>query len=345
MSNERKERDVSVVNTDVSEVTDQTRKKGVKHRYAEEINGHLQSAVQGIIKAGEKLIEAKESLPHGEFGVMVEENVSLSKRNARMLMKIARNDILSNRIHGSDLPTSWRTLYEATKLPDEKLQSKIKSGELNSETKRGEVKGWVSKQSSSNDGDEEPEEVTCEVSDLYEIAETDKNFGTIYADPPWSYNNKGTRASAEDHYGTMSVQQLCELPVGQLKKEESHLHLWTTNAFLFEAKEVMKSWGFEYKSCFVWVKPQMGIGNYWRVSHEFLLLGVSGGLTFNESIMSWIEEDRTKHSAKPEKIREFIEQTSPGPRIELFGRSIVDGWAVWGNEVERNMFQREVDKI
>jgi N6-adenosine-specific RNA methylase IME4 len=111
------------------------------------------------------------------------------------------------------------------------------------------------------------------------------------------------------------------------------LHLWTTNAFLFESLHLLTAWGFEYKSTFVWVKPQMGLGNYWRNCHEILLLGVRGGLTAqHKGLRSWVEAPRGAHSAKPACVRALVEQLSPGPYLELFGRALVPGWTVWGNE-------------
>lgn len=161
-------------------------------------------------------------------------------------------------------------------------------------------------------------------------------YGCIYADPPWKYGNQGTRASTDNHYGTMSVDEICALPIEKIAADDAHLHLWTTNAFLFDAKRVMDAWGFEYKSCFVWVKPQMGIGNYWRVSHEFMLLGIRGDAPFlARNAMSWGEFPRGKHSAKPDAVREMIERVSPGPRIELFGRTRTEGWSVWGNQIPK----------
>lgn len=177
------------------------------------------------------------------------------------------------------------------------------------------------------------------ISSLSELVAIGAKFGTIYADPPWTYSNKGTRSNVEDEYkSTMTLDEICAEPVAELAAEKCHLHLWTTNAFLWDAKRVMDSWGFEYKSCFIWVKPQMGIGNYWRVSHEFMLLGVKGGLTFlDHSQKSWMEFDRTKHSRKPKEIREIIEKVSPGPYLEMYGRQLLnEKWTVYGNEVEES---------
>lgn len=185
----------------------------------------------------------------------------------------------------------------------------------------------------------EQEQAPCAVSDLNELIASGKKFRCIYADPPWKYDNQATRASTDNHYVTMAVDEIAALPIQSLIYEQAHLHLWTTNAFLFECPKILEAWGFQYKGVFLWVKPQMGIGNYWRVSHEFMVLGVRGGLGFNDhSQMSWIQAERTKHSAKPERVREIIEKVSPGPYLELFGRSTSDGWVTWGNEIERTLF-------
>lgn len=182
----------------------------------------------------------------------------------------------------------------------------------------------------------------CAVNDLYELIESGKKFRTILADPPWAYSNQATRAATDNHYETMSVEDICFLPIGQLTEESAHLHLWTTNAFLYESKKVMEAWGFEYKSVFLWIKPTMGIGNYWRVSHEFMVLGTKGNLPFNDhSEMSWYQEKRSKHSRKPYGIIEKIEKVSPGPYLEIFGRETRKGWVVWGNEIERHLFNEQ----
>jgi N6-adenosine-specific RNA methylase IME4 len=186
----------------------------------------------------------------------------------------------------------------------------------------------------------------CTVDDLAKLVKARQTFGTLYADPPWQYGNQGTRASTDNHYPTMTVEEICALPVGKLAAEESHLHLWTTNAFLFECPKIFEAWGFEYKSVFVWVKPQMGMGNYWRVSHEFLVLGVRGDKPFaDRGLMSWAAIDRGEHSAKPESVRRMVEKASPGPRLELFGRQPADGWTVWGNQITKGMFDTDVTEL
>lgn len=186
-------------------------------------------------------------------------------------------------------------------------------------------------------GERQHETQTTE--DLQSLVDQGRRFGTIYADPPWPYGNQGTRAATKNHYkehNQLSVDDICKLPVRELTADAAHCHLWTTNGFLREAFDVMAAWGFEYKSCFVWVKPDFGIGNYWRVGHEFMLFGLKGKAPFGDnSQQSWIYESAGEHSTKPAKARRLIELCSPGPRLELFARHEVENWTVWGNEIER----------
>jgi N6-adenosine-specific RNA methylase IME4 len=165
-------------------------------------------------------------------------------------------------------------------------------------------------------------------------------YPTILADPPWAYDNEASRGAAVNHYPTLSVEEICREPVAQLAAPDAHLHLWTTNGFLQQAFDVMDAWGFTFKSCLVWVKDELGMGNYWRVSHEFLLLGVRGRLTFRDrTLPSWVLAHRGAHSRKPGIVRELVERVSPGPYLELYGREELPDseWTVYGNAVERRL--------
>lgn len=97
---------------------------------------------------------------------------------------------------------------------------------------------------------------------LQHMINTGCRFQTVYADPPWQYANTVSRGAAYNHYPTMSVDEICSQPVERLSTDEAHLHLWTTNAFLRDAFDVIEAWGFSFKSVLVWVKPQLGMGNY-----------------------------------------------------------------------------------
>ncbi len=179
------------------------------------------------------------------------------------------------------------------------------------------------------------------VHNLTQLVQAGRRFSTVYADPPWAYDNEASRAAAVNHYPTMALKEICTEPVRELVAENAHLHLWTTNGFLNDAFRVIDAWGFQFKSCLVWVKDEIGMGNYWRVSHEFLLLGVRGSLTFRDrSLPSWIRAPRTVHSRKPGIVRNLIERVSPGPFLELYGREELpeSAWTVYGNQVERRLF-------
>ena len=171
---------------------------------------------------------------------------------------------------------------------------------------------------------------------LKELVRLGLRFPTIYCDPPWPYHNRAARGAASKHYATMPMETLLALPIPDLVEENAHLHLWTTSSFLREAFDVFQAWGFEYKSGLVWIKDQIGTGNYWRMSHEYLLLGVRGNLCFREhQHPSWICTPRRKHSRKPGVFRHLIERVSPGPYLELFGREQIpdSDWTVFGDQV------------
>ena len=178
------------------------------------------------------------------------------------------------------------------------------------------------------------------VTDLATLLMDGQRFGTIYADPPWSYTNRGTRGAAQGHYQGMTLDALAALPVSELAADDAHLHLWITSPLLLEAKRLFDAWGFEYVSSFVWNKDRMGLGNYWRINHEILLLGVRGqARSFKvHNLPSVARLTRRRHSAKPEEIRAMIEQASPGPYLELFGRRTAPGWTVYGDQVATDLF-------
>lgn len=323
----------------------------VRRQWASRISARWQDSVAAILDVGRMLIDAKADLARGQWLKMFEEReVPFGERTAQMLKKISHNERFTNTKHASCLPNSWYTLYELTKLDDETWEMALETGAIHPEMERKDVNLLrnEAKRNASIDASMpiSPSDLTCSVADLQTLIDQRLKFGAIYADPPWLYGNQATRASTGNHYGGMTVEEIADLPIADLVADNAHLHLWTTNAFLFDCKAIMEAWGFEYKSCLVWVKPQMGIGNYWRVSHEFMLLGTRGSCPFlDRSQMSWVQEPRTKHSAKPESIRKMVETVSPGPYLELFGRRIAPGWVVWGNQIERNMFEGDIEDL
>lgn len=166
-------------------------------------------------------------------------------------------------------------------------------------------------------------------------------YKVIYADPPWSYNDKCDDGSiqsggAEKHYPSMTILEMCSLPISDLAEDNAVLFLWVTTPLLYDAEPVFKAWGFDYKTCFVWDKVKHNMGHYSSVRHEILLLCTRGSCTpevvkLFDSVQ--VVEKTSKHSEKPEEFRKIIDTLYPnGKRLELFSRKAVDGWERWGNE-------------
>ena len=310
--------------------------------FAERIHVAWNKTRDGIFEVGRLLVQAKVALPHGEFTVMVETELPFKRATAIRLMAVAADVRLSNDSHVNHLPTSWGTLYELTTLSDAQFEEALGAEIIRPDMERKDLAPIKAKARQLKNGAASADG-GGNITDLLALVSAGRKFGCIYADPPWLYGNQGTRAATSNHYEGLTVAELCALPIGELAGDASHLHLWTTNGFLFECPKIFEAWGFEFKSSFVWIKPQIGIGNYWRNSHEFLLTAVRGdSKRFNDkSLKSWLEVPRGKHSAKPEQARDFIQRASPGPYLELFGRNAADGWTVWGNQFEQSIFNAE----
>ena len=172
-------------------------------------------------------------------------------------------------------------------------------------------------------------------------------FRTILADPPWQFQNRTGKMAPEhkrlSRYPTMTLPEICKLPVSSVVADTAHLYLWVPNALLPEGLKVMESWGFSYKSNLIWYKirkdggpDRRGVGFYFRNVTEVLLFGVRGknartlqpGRT-QENILS---SRKREHSRKPDEQYALIEGCSPGPRLEMFARGPRPGWTVWGNQ-------------
>lgn len=162
-----------------------------------------------------------------------------------------------------------------------------------------------------------------------------QTYGVLVADPPWRYGNTATRGAAADHYPTMTLAELGQLSVevDEWAATDCHLYLWTTNNFMREAFQVVDSWGFQYKTLLTWVKPQIGMGNYFRSRTEHVLFATRGlAATARRDISNVIEAGRTQHSRKPDAFYDLVEAQSPGPYMEMFARRRRFGWDNWGNE-------------
>lgn len=181
-------------------------------------------------------------------------------------------------------------------------------------------------------------------------------FGTILIDPPWRFTNRTGKVAPEHRrlrrYPTMSFDEIAALPVARHAADKSHLYLWTPNALLPEAIDIMRAWGFKYKTNIVWYKVRKdggpdgrGVGFYFRNVTELLLFGVRGSLRTlapGRRQVNVILQRKEEHSRKPEQAYRIIEECSPGPYLELFARERVPNWTQWGNEVDTYLDTRRV---
>lgn len=169
---------------------------------------------------------------------------------------------------------------------------------------------------------------------------------TILADPPWRFTNRTGKVAPEhrrlDRYSTMSLEDVCAMPVHSVAARNSHLYLWVPNALLPDGLKVMEAWGFRYISNVVWAKRRKdggpdgrGVGFYFRNVTELLLFGVRGSLRTlppARSQVNMIETRKREHSRKPDEQYALIEACSPGPYLELFARHPQSNWSAWGAE-------------
>ena len=174
-----------------------------------------------------------------------------------------------------------------------------------------------------------------------------EQFNIIYADPPWRYANKGGQGVAENHYPTMSCEEICALPVAELAAKDSALFLWATFPQLPEALRVVSAWGFQFKTvAFVWLKQNRraktwfyGLGFWTRSNAEICLLATRGHpKRRDKGIHQFIISPIEAHSKKPDEARERIVRLMGDlPRAELFARQETEGWQVWGNEITNSI--------
>lgn len=164
----------------------------------------------------------------------------------------------------------------------------------------------------------------------------------LYADPPWAFENSGFDQSAEQQYETLKPEKIENYTdetgrqIRQLAKEKaSVLFLWTPASILPDALQILRGWGFTFKTHFVWRKDRAsGSGWFMKTRHENLLIGVQGNeLHPGTKYESVFEAPVTGHSKKPESVYDMIEVMYTGPYIELFARNTREGWESWGNEL------------
>jgi N6-adenosine-specific RNA methylase IME4 len=176
-----------------------------------------------------------------------------------------------------------------------------------------------------------------------------KRFATVLADPPWRFTNRTGKVAPEhrrlSRYDTMELADICALPVSEHLADTAHLYLWVPNALLPDGLEVLKAWGFQYKSNIIWHKLRKdggsdgrGVGFYFRNVTEMLLFGVRGKgartLAPGRSQVNYLGTRKREHSRKPDEQYDLIESCSPGPFLEMFARGVRPNWTTWGNQAD-----------
>lgn len=175
-----------------------------------------------------------------------------------------------------------------------------------------------------------------------------REYGAILADPPWRFSNRTGKVAPEhkrlNRYETLSLEEIKSIPVAEVAAEKSHLYLWVPNALLPEGMEVLKAWGFEYKTNLIWHKVRKdggpdgrGVGFYFRNTTEIVLFGTRGSmrtLAPGRSQVNIIKSQKQEHSRKPDELYHIIEACSPGPYLEIFARGTRPGWFVFGDQAE-----------
>lgn len=174
-----------------------------------------------------------------------------------------------------------------------------------------------------------------------------RRFATILADPPWQFANRTGKMAPEhkrlNRYSTLTIDQICALPIRNIAAERSHLYLWVPNALLLWGMRVLEAWGFDYKTNIVWHKVRKdggpdgrGVGFYFRNVTELLLFGIRGKnnrtLAPGRRQVNFIASRKREHSRKPDEQYAIIEACSPPDYLEVFARGTRPNWASWGKQ-------------
>lgn len=288
--------------------------------WREQILDAWRDSVTGIIETGRRLEQSRQELGHGEWGALVA-GLPFDHSTVTRLRAIAADERIC--AHAHNLPASWYSLYELTKLDDETWAAGVEGGVIRPDVKRPEIKKLMRPAF-----DAPPPVAQSTAAGVYDL---------ILADPPWRYEHVKTESRAiENQYPTMALGEICALPVSEVCADDCVLLMWTTSPKLAESLAVVDAWGFNYRTCAVWTKDRIGMGYWFRQQHELLLVATCGEPRApepSERVSSVLTYPRGAHSAKPTELYGTIERMFPAARkLEMFARAPRDGWAAWGNQ-------------
>jgi N6-adenosine-specific RNA methylase IME4 len=258
--------------------------------------------------------------PEKRFEIL-QETSELTKQEIQEFAKIpkqAENEIKKNVIIASEEEINKQIEIKANEL----VKAKLQTIEAQKEAKKVERKNYIEAQKEAiNSG---------------EVKLPEGKFEVVVIDPPWNYGREydPENSRVANPYPEMSQEQLLELEIPSA--DNSVIYLWTTHKFLFDAKELLDNWGFDYKATLVWNKEKMGMGAWFRMQCEFCLVGIKGKPLWNNT--KWrdiITEPRREHSRKPEIFYEMINEINAGRKLDYFSRSNREGWSVYGNDTQK----------
>ena len=285
--------------------------------------------VSSFVEAGTVLADAKAQMQHGRFQAWIAERLPISYRTAAQLMQIARDPNIRafalKSAHDSLLPPDKTILAELCGMPPEEFGGLVADGVIHAEMKRGDLKRHLV-QARHGSGETEPP--------------PGGQYGVILADPPWPFATRGGGGkgrSAENHYSTMTLGEIMNVPGVELAAADAVLFLWVTSDLIAHAPAVAHGWGFQIVStAFVWVKEGApGLGYWTRKGAEICLLGTRGSpKRLAADVAEVIHAPRRGHSRKPGEVYERVERLAAGPYLELFARPLErrPGWTYWGND-------------
>ena len=241
---------------------------------------------------------------------------------------------------------SHDTLDKVKKIQEkapEEVKAKLATGEVSINAAYKEIKKEEKKEELQEKKKEYEKRIESNTNNEFkiDIFNTNETFRVIYADPAWSYNDKQDTpqlGGASKHYDTMSIAELSKLPVNKISEKNSILFLWVTSPLLEDAFKVVSSWGFKYKTSFIWDKVKHNMGHYNSVRHEILLVCTKGSCTpDNKVLYNSVQriERNNNHSEKPIEFLNIIDELyNYGNKLEMFCRTIKkEKWYGWGNEL------------
>jgi N6-adenosine-specific RNA methylase IME4 len=317
--------------------------------WADQITEIWHRTRDGFFEMGRKLIEAKIALPHGAFLRMIESELPFGPDTAQRFMAIASDPKLTNAASVRHLPSSYSTLNELRKLDDRNFARAIERGDINPDMGRSAAMRLVQIQRLEQSA---PATVPNPGSGI-DPWKAGRRYHTILADPAWKFETwggeTGMNRSVDNHYRTMSLDEIYALKVNEIAADDSVLLLWATWPLLQAALRAIDAWKFVYKTdAFLWVKVKstaemavlskddlhVGMGYWTRANTEYCLLATRGHpQRLNADVPQVIIAPVREHSRKPDEVYERIERLLPGPYVELFARQQRPGWDAWGNEV------------